>query len=132
MYDLAELRDELAGSAEEVAEAFGVKLDYSPGSVKRVEKILGKIHVEYRKTRIDDGLHGVALEFAAYTINVIEQNYAPGVWVRDHPVLGEETFPYLWLEREIFPYAWCQKRILDGESDNVWSKFKTLVIQEAG
>jgi hypothetical protein len=123
--------DELDDLALQVGEAMGVTLDHSPKSVKKVEKVLGKLHKQYRRTGKDDGMNGVALEFAAYIVKVIESNFEKGDLSRDHPELGKDTFPYRWKGKELFPYAWCQKRIFDGPGDDVWAKFKTLVLADA-
>ena len=129
MYEPAVLRDKLAAFAVDIAAADEVRLDYSPRSIRKVEKILGKVHAGFKKSGDEDGLNGVAFNFAAYIIKVIESNYTAGVWARDHPQLGEETFPYNWQGQTLFPVAWCQKRIFDGKADNVWKKFKTLVLK---
>jgi hypothetical protein len=76
-------------------------------------------------------MNGIALEFAAYIVKVIETNYEPGEWVRDHPDFGKDAFPYRWKGKELFPFAWCQKRIFDGPADDVWAKFKALVLRDA-
>ncbi len=73
-------------------------------------------------------MQGIALEFAAYIVKVIEKNYACGVWKRDHPAFGPDSFPYDWEGGEIFPYGWCLKRILDGPQDDVWAKFQAIVM----
>ncbi len=127
-YKLAPLRDELDGLALQVASNFGVKLDHSPNSVKKVEKILGTLHDEYAGTGSDEGMNGIAMEFAAYIIKVIELNFEPGTWNRNHPSLGEDSFPYHWRGQDIFPFAWCQKRIFDGPEDDVWAKFNLFVL----
>ena len=127
-YELAPLRDELDGLALQVASNFGVKLDHSPKSVKKVEKILGKLHDEYSRTGNDDGMNGIAMEFGAYIIKVIELNFDPGTWSRDHPELGPDSFPYHWQGKDVFPFAWCQKRIFDGPGDDVWAKFNALIL----
>ena len=131
--DPEHLKDDLAALAERVArDAFAVTLDYSVDSVREVERILGRLHDDYRRTRDDRGLHGAALEFAAYLIEVIELHHPPaGAWTRDHPSLGPEIFPYAWRDAEIFPYAWCAKRIFDGPGDDVWAKFQAVVLSKA-
>jgi hypothetical protein len=73
-------------------------------------------------------LQGIALEFGAYIIRVIEQHFGPVDWQRDHPSFGEDSFPLYWRETTLFPVGWCLKRILDGTGDDVWSKFQTLVL----
>ena len=67
-YELATLRDQLAGHAVKIGEAFGRRLDYSIKSVKLVEKILGEIHREYSRTKDDSGLSGIAIEFGATSL----------------------------------------------------------------
>lgn len=129
--DLDALKEELAELAERVArEPFGVELDYSVESVERVEELLGALHTEYQRTKNDEGLNGLALEFAAYVIKVIERNFSLGTWTRDHPDFGPDSFPYEWQGSELFPYAWCQRRIFDGPGDDVWAKFHALVISK--
>lgn len=127
--DMHKLKEELNDNALEIAKVLGFELDYSHKSIKKVERILGKVHKEYKKTGDDDGLRGVAISFAAYIINVIERNTIRGTWKRDHPKMGEDTFPFEWKDTTIFPFAWCMKRILDGKGDDVWSKYKVLVME---
>jgi hypothetical protein len=118
------------GSAEAllVAKDFGVTLDFSPNSIKHVESILGKFHADYRKTKSGTGLHGIALMFGAYIVVVIERNFGPVEWERDHPEFGKGTFPLQFGTKTLFPVAWCEKRLFDGPGDNVWFKFQQSVI----
>ena len=121
--DMLNLKRELSALAVRVAkEGYGITLDYSPESVRRVEEILGKVHDEYLKSKSEDGLRGLAAEFGAYIIVVIEKNYGAGDWKRDHPTFGEKCFPFYWKGSTIFPVGWCGKRIFDGPGDNVWMK----------
>jgi len=124
------LRDELLGYAHQIAEGYRIKLDFSHRSIKRVEKILAQIHKGYQKSQSEEGLFGIALEFATYIVAVIEKNSDKGRWERNHPDFGEGSFPFYWRGTTIFPHAWCLKRILDGKGDNVWAKYKTLVLKE--
>lgn len=126
-YELASLRDEMDALALKVASGLGVKLDHTPESIKKVEKILGTLHDEYARTGSDEGMNGVALEFAAYIVRVIELNFEPGEWRRGHPEFGPDSFPYHWRGKDVFPFAWCRKRILDGPDDDVWAKFNVLI-----
>jgi hypothetical protein len=130
--DLPKLKEELAGLAQRVArESFGFELDYSVESVRKVETVLAQLHKDFRRTNDDSGMNGLALEFGAYIIKVIELHFGSGAWARDHPTFGPDTFPYTWRGGEVFPYAWCQKRIFDGPGDDVWAKFQALVVQKA-
>jgi hypothetical protein len=128
--DLAALKQQMTELAEQVArENFGITLDYSVASIQQVESILGEIHDDFKRTGSEEGLRGIALEFAAYLISVIEHNFAQGTWRRDDPSMGAETFPYEWNGSVLFPYGWCLKRLLDGPQDDVWAKFQALVVQ---
>ncbi len=129
-YPLAELRDQLAIHALEIGAAFGSPLNYSIRSVKKVEKILGQLEHDYSRRDDKSGLTGNSLQFGAYLIKVIEANFDSGRWERNHPELGEDAFPYFWKDKIIFPCAWCEKRLIDGSGDNVWTKFRVLVLDE--
>jgi hypothetical protein len=130
--DLRALKKELIHLAEQVAfESYDVTLDQSVESVAEVESILGQLHDDFRRTKNEEGLKGLALEFAAYLISVTERNFGKGSWSRDHSEMGPDTFPYEWNGATLFPYSWCLKRIIDGPADDVWAKFQTLVVQRA-
>lgn len=125
-----DLRTYLVDQAINVGKNFRIKLDFSDGSVAQVDNILRLMRKDFKKTGNEEGLRGIALEMAAYIIVVIENTGPVGRWERDHPEIGEWTFPYYWKHSTLFPYAWCQKRIFDGEQDDVWVKYKTLVIDQ--
>ena len=129
--DLEQLKHEMSRLAVRIgSEGFGIKLDYSNESIKNVEKILGKIHDEYKQTGSEDGLQGIAFEFASYIVKVIEKNVGPARWQRDHAKLGPDSFPLAVGEGEIFPVSWCIKRIYDGPGDDVWFKYNFLVLKQ--
>jgi len=120
-------RDRLCVLAEQIATAFGYTLDYSEASIAQVDAILGQLHDEYLSTQDDDGLLGIALEFGAYLITIIERHYGPVLWKRDHPEVGEESFPVEWNGTTLFPVAWCYKRITDGPGDAIVAKWQTIL-----
>lgn len=129
--DIKELQKTLTNLALQIGTYYKIDLDYSIDSVKKVEEILAKVSEEYQKTKNEEGLKGIALEFAAYIITVIEKNIESGKWERDSKEMGKETFPYKLSDgRDIFPYSWCLKRIYNGEGDNVWVKFQTLILNK--
>ena len=87
------------------------------------------MHYEYKKTKDEKGLNGIALEFAAYIVEVIRRNSdEKGMWYRDHAIFGEKSFPFNWKGEALFPYSWCKKRIFDGEADDVYFKYKSIVL----
>ena len=124
-----ELKESMSALAERIAsEGFSKQLDYSIESIHEVESILATLHNDYVKTRSEDGLFGIALEFGAYFVKLIERNFGPINWTRDHADFGQDSFPLEWRGRTLFPVAWCMKRIIDGPGDDVWLKFKVLVL----
>jgi hypothetical protein len=124
-----EIQSQLCELAEQIArDNFGIALDYSIASIQQVESILAAFHNEYVRTRSEDGLQGIALEFAAYIVTVIENHFGAGDWQRDHATIGTDTFPFQWRGSTIFPYGWCFNRIIDGPEDDIWIKFNTLVV----
>jgi hypothetical protein len=131
--DMPAIKARMCSLAEEIArENFGVRLDYSPSSILRVEEILGAIHTDLKKSGDTKGINGIALEFGAYIVAVIEKHYGPAKWERDHAQFGRDSFPLYWQGSTLFPYGWCQKRLLDGPGDNVHTKFQELVLKRAG
>ncbi|MDQ3131508.1 MAG: hypothetical protein M3Q99_12205 [Acidobacteriota bacterium] len=127
--NLHQLKEQMSLLAEQIAEqGFGITLDYSIESIKQVEQILATVHKEYKKTRSEDGLQGIAFEFGAYIVKVIENNFGPAEWQRNHKSVGENTFPLQWRDATLFPVEWCKKRIFDGSEDDVWIKFKIFVL----
>lgn len=128
--DTDKLMLSMCGYALDVAKEFGIELDYSDASIKKVEKILGILHREYKETRDESGLRGLALFFAAYIGEVIKKKGLGGKWKRNHPEVGRESFPFFWRDGVLFLYGWCLKRIIDGPQDNVWIKYQSLVLND--
>ena len=126
---LEKLKEEMSLLAERIAkEGFGITLDYSPESIRQVEQILESIHKDYKKTHSEEGLYGIAFEFGAYIVQVIERNFGTAKWERNHKSIGENTFPLYWQNSTLFPVEWCRKRIFDGSGDNVWMKFRIHIL----
>jgi hypothetical protein len=127
---MVQLQSQLTHLALRVAkENFGTTLNFSHESIRDVERILGELHKEYIRTKREEGVRGLAAEFGAYIITVIEKNSENGVWKPDHPSIGPGSLPFHWRDSTIFPVAWCLKRIVDGDSDNVWVKYEAFVLK---
>lgn len=105
-------------------------MNFSHDSVKKVEDILSNIHQEYVNTGNTEGLTGIALEFGSYIAAVIQKHTKSGELKRHHPEIGQNSFPFYWEDGVLFTYGWCEKRIFDGPGDNVWSKYRTLVLEK--
>jgi hypothetical protein len=131
MKNINELKKELISLSLKIGDYYGINLDFSIESINNVEAILSKVANKYENDKNNEGIQGIALELAAYIISVIEKNIIIGEWERDSKEFGEDTFPYnLGSGNIIFPYIWCQKRIYDGSGEDIWSKFKALVLDK--
>ena len=126
---LGELQKNLTELALQIAkEQYSIDLDFSHSSISKVEFILADIHEEYKDTGETEGLKGIAMEFGFYIAATIQKNTQSGVLEKDHPQIGENTFPFYWNESAVFTYGWCENRIYDGVEDNVVSKYEALVL----
>ena len=122
-----EMMEWLAGEAVDIAAKNGVTgLDYSPDSIQKVEEVLGKLHEEYKRAHSDAGYNGLASAFGAYLGECIRRTDQGSKWERDHPAMGEKSYPLHWRGGGSFPMAWCYKRITNGPEDNVWHKYAVL------
>lgn len=129
--DIEALMQQMNASAHDVASNFNKTLDYSDDSIQEVESILSQIHDHYNQSNDDSGLRGLALFFAAYIGEVIRRKGRGGSWSRNHAMIGNDSFPFSWNGGELFLYGWCLKRIFDGDSDNVWMKYRVCVLEES-
>ena len=128
--DINDLKIEMSKLAERIAgEVYGIELDYSVESIKKVEKVLGDLHKQYKKTKADDGYYGIAIEFGAYIVRVVEKNDPTARWERNHPGMGEDSFPLFIGASAVFPVSWCYKRLLDGPGDDVWTKYQLFILK---
>src|SRR5262249_9432961 len=89
----------------ELAKKNGIALDFSDESINEVEKFLGECHKEYKKAESEEGFHGLAMMLGAYIGEVIRQKGFGGTWARNHPEMGEDSFPFYWRDQTLFLYA---------------------------
>jgi len=103
-----------------------ITLDYSIGSIKQVDAILGRVHENYLKNPSSISVRGLSAEYGAYVGEVIRRNEANAYWTRDSQVAGEKSYPLHWNAGESYPFAWCARRITDGDGDSIWVKYSVL------
>ena len=128
--DIESLMQEGVKEALALGKEAGLNFDFTDKSIKDVEKLLGEIRKEYKKTGDEEGVHGLAIMLTAYIGEVIRKKGFGGEWARNHPQMGEDSFPFKWQGHDLFLYGWCMKRILDGSGDNVFFKYQCLVLDE--
>ena len=119
-----EMMQFLAASAVEMANKnCGIKLDYSPESIEKVDVVLGKIHDEYQRTNSSQGIHGLAMAYGAYIGEVIRRSEPGAKWEQSDSVGGQNSYPMQWRGGASYVCAWCYRRITNGDEDNVWHKY---------
>lgn len=104
--------------------SYGITLDYSPDSVKSVEKLLAvKYDLQKTQPMSEAEMADTAHMFGAY-IGEVMKRMRPGHWARDS-ALGKDTLPFTFSDsrEQSFPCAWVYHRLKNGEEDNVWTKF---------
>jgi hypothetical protein len=128
-----EMMQHLADEAvKDAARENRITLDYSIESLKSVEEILGKLHEQYRRDSSTLSPRGLAMAYGAYIGEVIRRSdpdckAGSGCqWDRDHPVMGEKSYPLHWQAGDSFPCAWAYRRITEGPEDDIWIKYSVL------
>ena len=104
-----------------------VKLDYSVESIKNVEQILGGFHNQYTNDPSTLSVKGLGSAYGAYIGEVIRRSEPGAHWQRDDE-MGEKSYPIIWgpTAGHSYPMAWCYHRILNGDEDNVWVKYRAI------
>jgi hypothetical protein len=104
-----------------------MKLDYSVDSIQDVEKILGGLHTQYTKDPSTLSVKGLGSAYGAYIGEVIRRSEPGAHWQRDDE-MGEKSYPIIWgpTAGHSYPMAWCYRRILNGDEDNVWVKYRAI------
>lgn len=103
------------------------KLDYSDESIKNVEQILGGLHDQYTKDPSKLSVKGLGSAYGAYIGEVIRKSEPGAHWQRNDE-MGEKSYPIIWgpTAGHSYPMAWCYHRILNGDEDNVWAKYRAI------
>jgi len=120
--EMASLSTEAVGLAKS---SYGITLDYSPDSVKSVEKLLAvKYDLQKTQPMSESELADTAHAFGAY-IGEVMKRMRPGHWERDSAAGGKDALPFIFNDsgEQSFPCAWVYHRLKNGEEDNVWTKF---------
>jgi hypothetical protein len=117
-----------------VVEAWNIDreaLDFSDGSVERVERILAAISTSRElPTMSETRVRVLATAYGAYVGEVIRRGRG-GKWLQSDPKLGQNSFPLELPDGSKFlPYFWCYRRIREGREQNVWHKFQYYILKQ--
>ena len=133
----------MAAYAQDAVDAartgFGIDLDFSPPSVERVEQILVQIYPSIRRGWIrrllhigisDDQLDTLCKMFGGYVGEVVRRHQG-GRWaIIENPAGQGNVIALVNGDDKIFPPAKVFKRLVEGESDNVWFYFQVVTEAE--
>jgi hypothetical protein len=125
---IAEIASAYALDAVDFASTnFGVTLDWSDGSVRQVEEMLGRLHDDMERAQpAEDAVWTFAKAFGSYVGEVLRQRHG-GQWGMVH--MGEQSFPGLERPggRLCWPWGRAHKRIVNGPEDNIWHYYQILI-----
>lgn len=125
---IAETMVALANDAVALARSVaGCNLDFSEESIRRVEEILGKMHVGLAKANPPrEVIEQVCNVYGAYIGEVMRRNEG-GDWFLDEKVLPGEKIAALRVgSLQTSPSAKVFKRIMNGPEDDVWFYYRVL------
>lgn len=112
---------------------FGVTLDFSEGSVRVLEELVGRQHDEYAKgnTPDEEGLETFCKMWGAYLGEVIRKQHG-GEWT----VASEGPFAGAYLltigDTQMSPPSKIYKRIVDGPEDNLEHYYQVMIQMKDG
>jgi hypothetical protein len=104
----------------------GITLDYSIDSIKNVDAVLGQVHDSYVKNPDSVQVEGVAAEYGAYVGEVIRRHEPGTYWTKDSKTMGQKIYPLHRGSSETYPIAWCAHKVINGDEDNIWTKYTVL------
>jgi hypothetical protein len=111
------------------AKNFGILLDWSDSSVRKVEEILGLLHDDLaRSNPSEEAVWAFAKAFGSYVGEVLLKHHG-GEWGMVQ--LGTESFPGIQQDghRLCWPWGRAHKRIVNGPEDNIWHYYQLLLRQ---
>jgi hypothetical protein len=116
-----------AGAVQRARSEHKIDLDYSPGSIERLENMLGDLHNRHLQNPMQEkDITVLSMRWGAY-IGEVAKRIRPGKWQRDSEKAGSGSMPLIFEDGlEAFPCSWAHKRIADGPEDNIVFKFKVI------
>ena len=119
---------DFAKQAVEIARAeYQCELDFSLESIRQIDVVLEKIHLQFQKAPIAEReLSRVVLTWGGYVGVVLMRRFG-GTWNSDSSKAGPNTYPLQWKEQEAVPVMWCLQQIRHGAKESVAKKIDELV-----
>jgi hypothetical protein len=118
-------------------ERFGIALDYSTGSMERLEELLTNLYNSIprglfarltKPTPSAQDMNRIAMMLGGYIGEVIRKNAGGGTWTTESEAFpGEKVMTFRTTGGlDLWPHARVLKRLENGPEDNVWHYFQVL------
>ncbi len=118
---------------------FGIDLDFTPGSVEKVEEILTKLCAArptgflaklFRKGPSSDAVDLMAKMYGGYIGEVLRRRAGSGAWYFDDKIMpGNTVYGLECNGSKFWPQIKVHKRFANGPEDNVWFYYRYLEAQ---
>ncbi|MEK9156554.1 MAG: hypothetical protein AAB448_00210 [Patescibacteria group bacterium] len=125
------LKKELVAQALEMGKEYSARLDFSPESIKEIDRVLEDIHQNYAPKATEDELFAIARPFGCYILEVFVQQKIEGKFSIETFFNPAGDFAFTFKDgNTVFPAGWCFKRVADGDNDNLWMKYRYFVLHD--
>lgn len=96
-----------------------VDLDMNESSLESVNLILQKLH-----NQNTGDTQNLSMMYGAYIGMFMVKLYNDGVWLKNHPSIGRNTYPLKFSNGQTaLPVMWARDHLSNGEDNNVLYKF---------
>jgi len=112
------------------ANQFKITLDWSDSSISQIETVLGKMHESAINDKpTEEQIYQFAKMFGSYVGEVYRRNHR-ATW--GIITLNDQKMPGLRTSQKgtlFWPWGRANNRIVNGEEDNIWHYYQTLVTE---
>ena len=134
---IAEMAQDFAQGAIDIARQFQVELDYSEASLERVESILARLHDELRggppgMSSVEavappaEQMEMMCKLWGGYFGEVVRRRWG-GEWsVETYPGALFATLTLTIGSSKLFPSIKVYRRLTEGERDNIWNFYQAV------
>jgi len=121
--DLSRQMNKLADEAVTDAKInHSYSLDMTEASLESVNLILQKLH-----NKNTNDVKKLAMMYGAYIGKIVINLYNDGVWLKNHPSIGRNTYPIKFSNGHYaLPIMWARDHLSNGEDNNILYRFISL------
>jgi hypothetical protein len=109
---------------------YALELDHTIDSIQSIETALAKLHENYLSDPAVLDLNSMSFVLGAYIGETLRAQQPGSAWERRNEE-GAIAYALHLDSKTCFPMEWCMKRMLEGEKENVWTKYQSFVAVES-